>query len=261
VEEEMLLKRGMIGAEVAALVDDLIRVGFGPDSGRGNNFNADVEKAVRAFQSTHIGPDLLPLDVDGKVGPLTRFALDVALGRLPPPVVPNQPLPPLEARPADSSQAGWNALQIARQELANGAGETDGDNLGADIDRYNAVTHAEAGSSWCASFVSFCFDKGNPGAMPFAPEAGARALLRKFKDKGWDYKAGLDSPPAPGDIIAWWRESPSSWKGHIGLVAAYEHGIIKTIEGNRGAFPSKVKSFQYTLGEIAQLLGFGRAVP
>jgi len=254
----MLLKRGMIGPDIGTLVDDLIKVGFAPNSGPGNNFNADVEKAVRAFQSTHIGPNLIPLVIDGKVGPLTRFALDVALGKLPTPSVPSQTLPNVNAKPAASSQAGWNALQTAKRELANRAGETVGDNCGPDIDRYNA---AAAGSSWCASFVSFCFDAGNPGAMPFAPEAGARALLKEFKDKGWDYKASLESPPAPGDIIVWWRESLSSWKGHIGLIADYEHGIIKTIEGNRGAFPSKVASFQYTLVQIDQLLGFGRAVP
>jgi len=101
------------------------------------------------------------------------------------------------------------------------------------------VTHAGAGETWCASFVSYCFDKGNPDRMPFAPEAGARALLKEFRDRSWDHQASLESPPAPGDIIVWWRESLASWKGHIGLIAAYEHGIIKTIEGNRGAFPSR----------------------
>ncbi len=141
---------------------------------------------------------------------------------------------------ADSSVAGWNALQIARQEFARGAGETLGDNLGPDIDRYRAVTHASAGASWCASFVSFCFDKANPGAMPFVPEAGARALLKEFQDKGWDYQASVDSPPAPGDIIVWWRESLASWKGHIGLIASYEHGIIKTIEGTEARFPPRL---------------------
>ena len=258
----MLLQRGVIGPEVGKLVNDLIKVGFAPDSGPGINFNADVETAVRAFQSSHVGPDLIPLVIDGKVGPLTRFALDAALGERPPLQIPNQPLPNINARPADASLSGWNALQIAKQELASRAGETGGDNLGPDIDRYRAVTHAGAGESWCASFVSYCFDKGNPDHhMPFAPEAGARALLKEFQDKGWDYQASLESPPAPGDIFVWWRESLASWKGHIGLIASYEHGIVKTIEGNRGPFPSKVTSFQYTLGQIKQLLGFGRAVP
>jgi len=114
----MLLKRGMIGPDIGTLVDDLIKVGFAPNSGPGNNFNADVEKAVRAFQSTHIGPNLIPLVIDGKVGPLTRFALDVALGKLPTPSVPSQTLPNVNAKPAASSQAGWNALQTAKQELA-----------------------------------------------------------------------------------------------------------------------------------------------
>jgi len=257
----MLLKKGMIGPAIAQLVNDLIAVGFTPDSGPGDDFNLSVEKAVRAFQSTHIGPNLSPLVVDGEVGPLTRFALDVALGARPALNVPAIPLPRGNARPSSGSQTGWNALQIAIREMQAGAGETLGDNQGPDIDRYNRITGAQSGDSWCASFVSYCFHDGNPGAMPFAPQAGARALLKVFKDKGWDYQASLQSPPAPGDIIVWWRESLASWKGHIGIVASYDDGIVKTIEGNRGSFPSKVSSFQYTLGQIDRLLGFGRAVP
>ncbi|WP_203427404.1 CHAP domain-containing protein [Sinorhizobium sp. BG8] len=256
----MLLKRGMIGAAVGGLVNDLIAVGFSPDSGPGNNFNAGVERAVKAFQSANIGPNLLPLVIDGQVGPLTRYALDVALGHIAAPVVPNVPLSS-NGMPASSSQTGWNALQVARRELASNSGETSGDNLGPDIDRYRAVTGAAAGASWCASFVSYCFDDGNPGHMPFAPDAGARAVLKKFKQKGWDYEGSLVSPPAPGDIIVWWRVALNHWMGHIGIVDSYEHGIVTTIEGNRGAFPSTVRSYSYVLGKIDKLLGFGRAAP
>jgi len=65
----------MIGPDIGTLVDDLIKVGFAPNSGPGNNFNADVEKAVRAFQSTHIGPNLIPLVIDAALG--RRPALEV----------------------------------------------------------------------------------------------------------------------------------------------------------------------------------------
>jgi hypothetical protein len=257
----MLLKRGMIGPEVAALVNDLIKAGFSPASGKSSNYNADVETAVKAFQSQNIGPNLIPLVVDGRVGPLTRWALDVALGRIKPPDIPSPPVAVDAKKPGDSSKTGWNALQIAVRELAAGAGESGSDNAGADVMRYHAVTGGKKGYDWCASFVSYCFHEGNPGAMPFEPTFGARDMLAKFKRKGWSYKAGLDSPPASGDIIVWWRNSLSDWRGHIGIVAGYEHGIVKTIEGNRGGFPAKVKPFTYTLGQIDRLLGFGRAVP
>lgn len=257
----MLLKRGMIGPDVAHLIDDLIAIGFPPDTGKGSNFTLQVEKAVKAFQSSGIGPSHLPLVVDGQVGPLTRYAIDVQRGKISPPDVLNKPISKAEGKPPLASQTGWNALQIARRELARGAGETVDDNMGPDIDLYRHITGAASGDSWCASFVSYCFFEGNPGHMPFAPEAGARNLLAKFKSKGWAYTASLSSPPVAGDIIVWWRVALNHWKGHIGLVDSYEHGIVTTIEGNRGAFPSKVRSFSYTLGNIDKILGFGRANP
>lgn len=257
----MLLKKGMIGAEVASLVQDLIDAGFSPAGGAGNNFNGDVEAAVKAFQSVGIGPDGQPLVVDGTAGPLTRFALDVWLKRLPAPVLPASTSNGPAAKPPLASQAGWNALQIARRELNAGAGEKGGDNKGEDVMRYHAVTGAKAGDSWCASFVSYCFKEGNPGAMPFTPSAGARNVLATFKSKGWTFDASVDHPPASGDIIVWWRGAITGWEGHIGIVDSYEHGVLTTIEGNRGPYPSKVRSFTYVLGRIDHLLGFGRAVP
>jgi CHAP domain len=199
--------------------------------------------------------------VDGQAGPLTRFALDVALKRKKPVPVSSLPVPGIASRPANASKAGWNALQIAKRELAAGAGEAGGDNKGPDVMRYHAVTGGKAGESWCASFVSYCFKEGNPGAMPYAPNKGARATLKAFKDKGWAYQADLDNPPEPGDIVVWWRNKLESWEGHIGIVSGYSDGIVHTIEGNRGDYPSKVSAFHYKLGKIDRLLGFARAKP
>lgn len=250
----MILKRGMIHEEVAQLAKDLSALGFyrGPI---GENFNTDMEAAVKAFQSQYVGPDQLPLVVDGQVGPLTHWALDIARGR-----TSSKKSPAPGAKPAGSSKAGWNALAIARRELAAGAGEKGADNDGPDVMKYHAVTGASAGDSWCASFISYCFAEGNPGAMPFEPTAGAREVLKQFKQKGWDFQASVNSPPAPGDIIVWWRGPREGWLGHIGIASAYENGLVHTIEGNRGPYPSKVAAFHYVLGRIDKLLGFGRAV-
>lgn len=256
----MLLKRGMIGPDVAQLTADLKTLGF-IQGEPGDNFNRFVEGAVQAFQSENLGPDLQPLVVDGTVGPLTRWAIDVALGKVAKPSLPPSAARPPGGQPTDASLTGWNALQIALNELKAGAGEKGGDNRGPDVRRYHSVTGAREGDSWCASFVSYCFETGNAGTAPFEPTAGARDLLRRFKRKGWDYKASLSSPPAPGDIIVWWRGTPDGWMGHIGIVMAYENGLVHTIEGNRGSYPSKVTSFTYVLGRIDRLLGFGRSLP
>lgn len=255
-----LLKKGMVGADVKALVADLKAAGF-PPAGKPTEYDSNVEKAVKAFQSRSIGPDGLPLVVDGQAGPLTRFALDVTLKRKNGPILLSLPIPAIGSRPGNASKTGWNALNIAKRELAAGAGETGGDNRGPDVMRYHAITGGKAGESWCASFVAYCFKEGNPGAMPYEATKGARATLKRFKDKGWDYKADFDNPPQAGDIIVWWRNKIESWEGHIGIVSGYSDGIVHTIEGNRGDYPSKVSAFHYKLGKINRLLGFARAKP
>ena len=252
------LKKNSTGPDVRRLIERLVKLGHLPAGTGGARFDDLVATAVRNFQSSHNGPDGLPLKVDGVVGPLTQFAIAVALGELPPP--PNQSLPPLEIadRPAGVSVAGWNALQVARAEMAAGAGEIGGDDRGPFCKKYLAVTGLDEGNDWCAAFVSYCFEEGNPGAMPYTPTAGARATRKAFKDKGWEVAPTENDPPRPGDIIVWWRGARTGWKGHIGLVAGYADGIVHTIEGNR---TSKVENFTYVLGRIDRLLGFARAKP
>jgi hypothetical protein len=257
----MILKRGAIGPAVAELVADLTKLGFAPDGEAGANFNADVIAAVKAFQSENIGPNAIPLVIDGEVGPLTRWAIDVALGRREAPAVPDREAVLADGLPAAGSSSGWNALQVAKDELAKGAGEKGSDNHGPDIKRYHKVTGASEGDSWCASFISYCFKEGNGGTMPYGATAGARDTLGRFKAKGWDFAASVGNPPTAGDIIVWYRGPRNGWMGHIGIVSDYRDGIVYTIEGNRGSYPSKVRAFSYTLGQIDKLLGFGRAVP
>ncbi len=82
----MILKRGVIGEAVGKLIDDLTKLGYAPAGAPGANFNADVAAALQAFQSQHIGPNGIPLVVDGEAGPLTlwRSMWRSAVGRRPP---------------------------------------------------------------------------------------------------------------------------------------------------------------------------------
>jgi hypothetical protein len=251
-----ILKLGLAGLQVLELIGNLRQLGFEPEGENGSVFNKAVQMAVMAFQATHVGPNMMPLKIDGEVGPLTKWALDVALGTIAAPAIASAAAPTDLDRPAGVSDRAWNAVQVARAEL--GHGEHGGDNRGPDVMKYHAVTCAAAGDSWCASFVSYCFQHGNPGNTPYEPTAGARETLRRFEKRGWVYKASLASPPLPGDILVFWREQVSGWKGHIGIVDAYEHGIVTTIEGNKGSFPSVVRRYQYTFGQIDKLLGWGR---
>jgi hypothetical protein len=151
------------------------------------------------------------------------------------------------------SQSGRLALQVALEELRNGAAEIGENNAGTWVKKYLNGLAAE-GSSWCAAFVSYCF-ASSYCPMPFDYTVSARDLFNQFKSKGWVLQRDKTLIPSPGDLVFWWRESPQSWKGHVGFVHHSFGGRLFTIEGNR---TSKVDTFSYYLKSIDQLLGFGR---
>lgn len=43
----------------------------------------------------------------------------------------------------------------------------------------------------------------------------------------------------------------------VGLVRQCADGIVYTIEGNKSGFPAPVRQYDYVLGRIDRLLGFG----
>lgn len=238
----MLLKFGDEGPKVAALVEDLRKLGFGLPAG--SVYDSVVKKSVEAFQVSNLDPSGLPLVVDGKVGPLTRWALDARLTN----IAPAASQFALPALTGGGSNAGRAALNVALQEMAAGHGEEGSDNHGQHVRAY--LNGVEEGASWCAAFVSYCFRQGLGHNGVFGYTAGAQALHKKMKSLGHAYAASLSNPPQPGDIIAWRRVDPkkvasTSWQGHIGIVHSFHDGILWTIEGNRGPFPSRVQSFSY----------------
>ena len=79
-------------------------------------------------------------------------------------------------------------------------------------------------------------------------------ILRIFQDKGWANKPNSGYLPKPGDVVVWWRDQPSSGKGHIGLVHQLRDGFLYTIEGNKSP---KVQGFSYVMSRMDKLLGFG----
>lgn len=243
----MVLKRGSSGNAVAALVRDLKKLGYysGPAT---SDFDNEVLKAVRAFQMQNVDAAGRPLVVDGIAGPVTLGAIAIKLagGTMSAP-------PVTSAMPSGGSATAQGALKVAVAEYMRGAGEQGGNNMGPDVQKYlNGILNPPA--EWCAAFVSYCFkNSGQP--MPYRYSLGARDVLKQLKAKGWEVKPTDANPPLPGDVIVWWRNSPSSWHGHIGLVHSYDHGIVTTIEGNK---TPKVGKFRYTLGTIDKLLGFAR---
>jgi hypothetical protein len=214
-------------------------------------FDRTVRAAVIEFQSRHLDERGRPLKVDGIVGPLTWWALENKPSDV---IVPT----PLTKMPrSGGSPRGRKALEAALSEMNKGAKEIGGNNKGPWVKKY-LNNLAPEGSSWCAGFVSWCFFQHSDG-IPFRYSVGARDIRNQFKNKGWLYDVTPGNQPQPGDIVVWWRGQKESWKGHIGLVHhATDGGILYTIEGNKGNFPAPVSPFDYVLGRMDRLLGFGR---
>lgn len=246
-----LLKKGMEGTEVKELQETLRELDY--DVALTGIFDHNTYLAVRSFQSSHLDKHGDPLVVDGKVGPLTWWALKHPRSK----VTSGQTV--YTTMPANSlggSFLGRRALQAAIDELKAGAGEEGGNNRGPWVKKYLQPAGLDEGNPWCAAFLSWCFlqtvgeDKSD---MPFNYSAGARNIFRQFKDKGWDLDK--DETPQPGDIVCWWRISMPSGFGHIGIVHHYKDGFLYTIEGNKA---SNVAGFSYVKTRMDKLLGYGR---
>lgn len=99
-------------------------------------------------------------------------------------------------------------------------------------------------TSWCSVFISYCVKELN-GKYPSA--ATARSWLNFGKKV---------TSPKPGDIVIFWRESKSSWKGHVGIFLAFteDKKEVITLGGNQ---EDEVKILAYP---ISQVLGY-RNIP
>ena len=85
-ETKPTIRRGDKGQYVVECQTDLISLGYDLGKwGADGDFGAQTEKAVKAFQKEHNGPDGKALKVDGVVGESTWWALDAAVGPQPQP--------------------------------------------------------------------------------------------------------------------------------------------------------------------------------
>lgn len=77
---------------------------------------------------------------------------------------------------------------------------------------------------WCGTFMHGVFTEAK--LKPVAKAAAARS---------WSNLPTKLAGPAIGAIVVFWRDSPTSGKGHVGLVAGRDQfGNIMVIGGNQG---------------------------
>lgn len=121
--------------------------------------------------------------------------------------------------------------------------------------RHNPVIQgffASAGASqneadetpWCAAFV------GAVLAELGLPNTG-RLNARSYLD--WGEPVPM-AQVMPGDVVVFWRGSPSSWQGHVAFVVSIDGDAVVCRGGNQG---NRVSDARY---QTSRVLGFRRAL-
>lgn len=76
-------------------------------------------------------------------------------------------------------------------------------------------------TAWCSAFVNWCCKKTG---KPFTGKLNARSWLN----------IGVETlNPGLGDIVVLWRESPDSWKGHVGFFIKQDKSFVYVLGGNQ----------------------------
>lgn len=247
------LKKGDRGPEVKELQQLLKKKGIFKGAVKGNFFEL-TDTAVRYFQATHIGPDGQALDVDGKVGPSTWWALRNPSG------------------PPQSSNLSWDIpegidglrrkqLEIVLLERQAGVKEVpDDSNWGGGVEKYRGAK----GQPWCCYFWSWG-SKQAFGKYPLGAKLGhVMTTWNRAKDRGMAHPKG-DYIPIPGDAFVVLNRNKAgklNGRGHIGFVLRVEvvNGVataIDTVEGNAG---NRVKVGNHQVSS-ARIVGFINQFP
>lgn len=217
-----LLKLGSKGVEVEHAQRLLASQGF--YSGRvDGDYGRITDGAVRYFQSTHIGSDGEPLEVDGATGNETWWALINPSG-----AKQDQNLA-ISGTNRGLSEQRQAILRWAINEYKKNVREIpDGSNWGPRVSDY--LGHIGLGPNpWCLAFIQSGFIEVT--GKPFIMKTGhvwtlwnkATSIKMAFKGRS----------PVPGDIFV---QLHSNNTGHIGFVyrVSDDGKKVSTIEGNTG---------------------------
>lgn len=117
-------------------------------------------------------------------------------------------------------------LKIAFNEL--GTEEYEGTAHNPEVLKYakdtgiNGITTDEI--PWCSTYVNWVAWKAG---LQYSGKANARS---------WLNVGTKVTSPEPGDIVVFWRESPQSWKGHVGffLGISADKKRVYCLGGNQG---------------------------
>jgi hypothetical protein len=218
---------------------------------------------VLNFQTHTLEPGTSSSTIDGVVGDITWSALiritsaDTAFLSVAEPIERTPWETELPQRLPEDSDLGFKALEIAIQELRSDAREIGKNNEGEFVRKY---LRSEEKNPWCAGFVSWCYMTAVDGLenMPFRYSLGARDIYEQFEASGAAHPHSSGYVPVAGDLAVWSRCYENSvGSGHIAIVHTYTDEVLRTIDGNKGRFPSYVKGLEHRHDQWQpELLGF-----
>lgn len=81
---------------------------------------------------------------------------------------------------------------------------------------------------WCAVFVLWCYLKS--GRKLDDDEARGKLIVAR----NWLSMGLKPTAPRLGDIVVFWRGSPTNWRGHVGFYFHKNDSTVWTLGGNQG---------------------------
>lgn len=155
--------------------------------------------AVRLFQSDH------GLEIDGSVGPQTLAALQSGA-----------------ASPDLSAPFVWYAEAQRQYRTKEGPGPANNPVI-LDWASELGIPYKSDDIPWCGLFVAHCIGSTlDREPLPSNP-LGARA---------WE-RFGIVTPPTPGALLVFWRQSRQSGLGHVGFYVGEDEGAFCVLGGNQ----------------------------
>ena len=207
-----------------------------PVYGEKNDNVAVIQETLNAFG--------YGLTVDRDFGPKTKSAISnfqKRNGLLGSGVIGNKTIKFLGIKVVEKQMSNQaEVFEIASKEI--GVQDFAGKKHNPRVLEYHQTTgkFSDDETSWCGSFVEWCLKQAGIKGMG-SLGAGAR---------NWIKFGVATTSPKKGDIAVFWRESKSSWKGHVGFYSHETETHVYVLGGNQS------NSVNISAYPKTQLLGY-----
>lgn len=99
-------------------------------------------------------------------------------------------------------------------------------------------------TAWCAATVNYVLKMAG---FPHTGKLNARSFIEL--GEAISVPQPIGSSENFVDLVIFWRESPASWKGHVGFYIKEREGLIYTLGGNQS---NMLKISAYDRGRLLQ---------